>query len=365
MSSTYSSNLRLELISSGEQANTWGNTTNTNLGTLLEQAVTGITDVDISGGNVTLTALNGAYDQARSAVITVSGAAGTTRTIFTPANVSKTYIVDNAASDDVIIITLAAGTPVGVTVPAGTAKLVYTDGTDFYEGSNAADVFTATDINADTVSATSVTISGSPSASTDAVTKGYADARYVQLAGSTMTGALILSGAPATALQAATKAYVDTATSGTAFPAGTRLLFQQYPPPTGWTADSSYNDYALRIVTGAVSNGGAYAFSSVFTAQTPTGSVSLSGLSIGATTLSTSQIPSHTHPASSDAFVITGNSNPQNVTGSGYAFSYSFNTGSSGGGGSHTHSIGGSATFSGNAMQFGVKYVDAVIGVKS
>lgn len=365
MASTYSSNLRLELIASGQQANTWGNTTNTNLGTLLEQAITGITDVDISSGDVTLTALNGAYDQSRGAILSVTGASGGTRTIFTQANVSKVYIVDNASTVAVILKTLASGTPVGVTIPAGTAKLIYTDGTDYYEGSNAADLFTATDITAGTVTATSVTISGSPSASTDAVTKGYADARYVQLAGSTMTGPLILSGAPSTSLQAATKAYVDTATSGSAFPAGTRLLFQQYPPPTGWTADSSYNDYALRIVTGAVSNGGAYAFSSVFTTQTPSGSVSLAGLSIGSTTLSTSQIPSHTHPAPSDAFVITGASNPSSVVGSNPAFSYQFNTGSSGGGGSHTHSISGSATFSGNAMQFGVKYVDAVIGVKS
>ena len=68
MSSTYSPNLRLELIANGEQSGTWGNTTNTNLGTLLEQAITGITTIAMSDVDVTLTTTNGATDQARSAV---------------------------------------------------------------------------------------------------------------------------------------------------------------------------------------------------------------------------------------------------------------------------------------------------------
>jgi hypothetical protein len=178
MSSTYSSNLRLELIASGEQANTWGNTTNTNLGTLIEEALTGIVEIDISASNKTLTALNGAFDQARAMVIVATGSAGVTRSIITPANVSKVYIVDNSASSDIEIVTAASGSPVSVAIPAGTAKFVYTDGTDFFEGNNAADAFTANTITADTV-----TISGTPTASTDAITVGYANSFNVSVSG--------------------------------------------------------------------------------------------------------------------------------------------------------------------------------------
>lgn len=214
MASTYSSNLRLELIAAGQQANTWGNTTNTNLGTLLEQAITGITDVDISSGDVTLTALNGAYDQERSAILSVTGTSGGTRTIFTQANVSKVYIVDNVSTADVILKTLAAGTPVGVTVPSGTAKLIYTDGTDYWEGSNAAEAFTAA----------TVTITGTPSTSTDATTVGAVNTllgNYLPKAGGTMAGAINMGankitglGTPTVSTDAVTKVYVDAIAPG-------------------------------------------------------------------------------------------------------------------------------------------------------
>ena len=54
MPSTYSTSLGLELIGNGEQAGTWGTTTNTNLGTLLEQAIAGVQSITLTG-NYTLT----------------------------------------------------------------------------------------------------------------------------------------------------------------------------------------------------------------------------------------------------------------------------------------------------------------------
>lgn len=371
MASTYSSNLRLELIASGQQANTWGNTTNTNLGTLLEQAITGITDVDISSGDVTLTALNGAYDQSRGAILSVTGSSGSTRTIFTQANVSKVYIVDNASTVDVILKTLAAGTPVGVTIPAGTAKLVYTDGTDFYEGINAADVFTATDITADTV-----TITGTPSASTDATTVGAVNTllgSYLPKAGGTMSGAINMGttnkitnmATPTSSADAATKAYVDTVAGGAGIPSTTRMVFAQASPPAGWTQVTTYNNYAMRIVnTGGGGVGGSVGFTTAFASQTPSGSVTLSG-NTGSHTLTISEIPSHSHPAPADAFLLSGNSlNPQNWVGTTGFFGYAYNTGSTGGGGGHTHPIGGSASFSGNAINLAVQYLDVIIASK-
>lgn len=67
--STYSPSLRIELITTGDQAGAWGNTTNTNLGTLVETAIAGYVSVSITSANQALTALNGAADQSRHAVI--------------------------------------------------------------------------------------------------------------------------------------------------------------------------------------------------------------------------------------------------------------------------------------------------------
>ena len=140
------------------------------------------------------------------------------------------------------------------------------------------------------------------------------------------------------------------------FPTGTAMLFQQTAAPTGWTKSTSYNDYAIRIVNGTASTGGSTAFSTVFTNQTP--SINVSGLSAGATTLSTAQMPSHTH---SNGAV----GNPGAAAGAcpSYAIPAIGNTGSQGGGGSHTHSISGSASSS--AVTLAVQYVDHIIATKN
>ena len=92
MPSTYSPNLRIELIASGEQANTWGITTNNNLGTLIEQSIAGLVTVDVTGSDVTLTALDGASDQSRNMILSVTGTPGTARYIYAP-TVSKVYVI--------------------------------------------------------------------------------------------------------------------------------------------------------------------------------------------------------------------------------------------------------------------------------
>ena len=69
MPSTYSTSLKIELIADGEQAGTWGDTTNKNLGTLLEQAITGVATITMTDADYTLSNLNGLSDEARNAVI--------------------------------------------------------------------------------------------------------------------------------------------------------------------------------------------------------------------------------------------------------------------------------------------------------
>ena len=129
MPSTYSPNLRIELIASGEQANTWGITTNNNLGTLIEQSIAGLVQVDVTSSDVTLTALNGVSDESRNMILDVVGSPGTPRKIYAPA-VSKVYVVSNG-SDDVLTVDVVGGTA-GYDIASGFTAFLYSDGTDFY-----------------------------------------------------------------------------------------------------------------------------------------------------------------------------------------------------------------------------------------
>ena len=150
-----------------------------------------------------------------------------------------------------------------------------------------------------------------------------------------------------------------------AFPTGTRMSFQQTAAPTGWTKDTTaaINNSALRFVTGSVVNGGTVDFTTAFASQTPAGSVSITAVSgtAGATTLTTPQIPSHTHVAVNQS--PGGNAGPAtNISGAGATMS--FTSGATGGGGSHDHPFSftsGSGTFTGTAINLAVKYYDFII----
>lgn len=131
MASSYSSRLRLELITDGEKTGTWGQTTNTNLGTLIEEAIAGKASVSFSSdANVTLTANNGASDEARCPILdcTSVGSLSATRDVIVPA-VTKLYIVYNRTTGSQSIrVKTSGGT--GVTVANGSKMYVYCDGTN-------------------------------------------------------------------------------------------------------------------------------------------------------------------------------------------------------------------------------------------
>lgn len=129
MPSTYSSLLRLELIAVGEQDGTWGSTTNTNLGTLIEQAITGMATITHSdAANYTLSANNGSSDEARCAILKIGGALTANRNVVVPTSV-KSYLVHNNTTGGFSLVVKTSGGS-GVTVTNGTRKLVYCDGTD-------------------------------------------------------------------------------------------------------------------------------------------------------------------------------------------------------------------------------------------
>jgi hypothetical protein len=128
MSSTYSDNLKIELIGAGEQAGNWGSTTNTNLGTLLEQAISGYTTQVCTGGTDTLLMTNGASATARNMFLELTGTGG--GSLVVPAN-KKLYFIYNSTSS---AITVKVTT--GVSVPAAAKILLVSNGTDIITATN-------------------------------------------------------------------------------------------------------------------------------------------------------------------------------------------------------------------------------------
>jgi len=140
--STYSSNLRIELPTSGTQAGVWGDTTNNNLAYILDTAVSGYQTVSVTAASQALTYTNGptstaASNQAVYAMLRFTTTTGAAFAVYAPP-ASKAYIVWNNSgysmtiyNSSVIGNTTAAGT--GVTVTDGSKVMVWSDATNFYE----------------------------------------------------------------------------------------------------------------------------------------------------------------------------------------------------------------------------------------
>jgi hypothetical protein len=141
MASTYS-DLKIELIATGDQSGSWGTTTNTNLGTALEDAITGRSEANFSSdADLTLgyTDTNGAQ-VFRNLILNVTGTISATRNLIVP-TIDKLYIVENntTGSQDIVVKT-SAGT--GITVPNGVTAIVYADGTNVVSGFDYVDSLT-------------------------------------------------------------------------------------------------------------------------------------------------------------------------------------------------------------------------------
>jgi hypothetical protein len=129
MASTYS-DLKIELIGTGEQVGTWGATTNTNLGTAIEEAIVGSADVAFSSADVTLTLTNTNGTQAaRHLRLNLTGTSGGARNLIlgSGCQIDKPYIITNGLADTV---TVKNTTGTGVAVPAGKTMWVYNNGTN-------------------------------------------------------------------------------------------------------------------------------------------------------------------------------------------------------------------------------------------
>ena len=126
MASTYS-DLKIELIGTGEQSGTWGTTTNTNLGTAIEEAITGSEDVSFSSADVTLTLTDTNTTQAaRNLRLNLTGTSSGARNLVVPA-IEKVYIINNGLAD---AVTVKNSTGTGIAVPAGKTMYLYNNSTN-------------------------------------------------------------------------------------------------------------------------------------------------------------------------------------------------------------------------------------------
>ena len=138
----------------------------------------------------------------------------------------------------------------------------------------------------------------------------------------------------------ATAALDATSKADAVIPSGTRMLFQQTNAPVGWTKDVTHNDKVLRVVSGAAGSGGTINFSDAFVTGT-----------VGFTTLTIEQIPSHDH--GTPAYARDGSS-AHLGDGGGTSTFPGLKTSLTGGGGPHNHSI-----------DLDVKYLDIIIATKN
>jgi hypothetical protein len=246
MASTYSTSLKLTLIGDGDQAGIWGQTTNTNLGTLLEQAITGVTSITMTDANYTLTNFNGVTDEARNAVLVVSGTNNAVRDLIPPV-VEKLYtIVNNTTGGYAIRVIGVSGT--GVNVPNGATCLVYCNGTNFYSGlSGTSGDFTVNGtLSATNVTATLFAGSGANLTTLNASNLASGTVATARLGTGTANNTTFLRGDQTYAVPSVSQ--VSTA-NFTMFQSGTALVFQ-YNGANVATLDSSGNFTAVSVIGG-------------------------------------------------------------------------------------------------------------------
>ena len=352
MASTYSDRLKLELMETGANANTWGNNTNNNLQTL-DAFSGGYLSKSVAGSaNVTLTTANADPDaESSNKVIEFTGALTGDITVFIPAVENNYIFFNNTSGSQTLTVAPTGHGSNGVAVTQGAHTIVYCKGDTVVDlFANSLGVLSVKDrINVtDTVNvAGNVTISAN----------GVVDATSYTGNGAGLTGV-------------------------EPFPSGTKQIFYQASAPTGWTQDTaaalSQSVMAVTTGTGGGTGGSTAYFSSFLATTNKSGSQpnapvsgSVSG-SVGNSTLSTPQIASHSHNIGS------GNQDPgqPNFSPPRMEGVYSrgnqnnnFSVDNTGGGGNHSHPFSGNlsgatASVSVTVPAANVKYANVIVAAK-
>lgn len=236
MASTYSS-LKIELIGTGEQEGIWGDTTNVNLGTAIEQAITGSGDVTFASADVTLTLTNtNAAQTARNLRLVCTGVSDGARQLIVPA-IEKQYIVQNNLAD---AVTIKNSTGTGIAIPAGKTMTVFNNGTNVVEVNTYANSFevggtfaTSGNLSALNISTANVTATGAGAFTGNVSAANFSTAGNANVGGNvSVTGNSAVTGnATVGGNLTVTGSGAFNATSALKIPVGTTA--QQPSPVTG------------------------------------------------------------------------------------------------------------------------------------
>ena len=344
MASTYSDRLKLELMETGANANTWGNNTNTNLQTI-DAFNAGYLSKDVGGSaNVTLTSNNADPNaEASNRVIEFTGTLTGDIHVFVPA-VENNYIFFNNTSGSFTLTVAPTGHGSnGVAITQGAHTIQYCT------GDTIVDLFANSFGNLSVKNQLKIG---------DNITL---NANGVVAATNLVGNGAGLSGVGE-------------------FASGTEAMFVQTSAPTGFTTNtnSTLSECCLQVVTGTGGGtGGADAFTSTFTGSKTadassvplaTSNLAVGGLSAAAHTLSTPEIASHTHPMGGANISEQAQSGPASRT------TRTINlqtTGQTGGGGAHSHPLSGvslsgslSTNISASVPSMDLKHADSIIATK-
>ena len=247
MASTYTSNIGVEKIGAGEQAGTWGNTTNNNLD-IIDRAINGVGSITLSGTSHTLTTSDGTLSDGGFKVLVLGGSPSGTNTItISPNDQDKVYIVQNGTSQTA---TFTQGSGGNVSVPAGSKKIIFADGAG--SGAAVTDVTDALDVATLRLAGTAVSstatelniVDGDTSAGTTAVAAGDG---IVTNDGGTMRQTTAATFSTYFNANLVTVPSAITSSSATLTPSSAQSIYQK--------VDTSSNNVALTLAIGSLAIG--------------------------------------------------------------------------------------------------------------
>ena len=333
--STYTDRLKLELMASGANANTWGTRTNNNLN-VIDTFGDGYLSKDVAGSaNITLTTGNADPSaEAANKVIEFTGALTGDITVFVPAVENNYIFFNNTSGSQTLKVAPTGHASNSVTITQGAHTIVYNRNDN-----------KMIDLFANSLGTVSFKGVGNVAGNVTVRANGQIVASSFTGAGGDLSGVSTL-------------------------PQNTQMVFLQASAPTGWTQNTTaaLNKSTLRIITsGTAGTGGANDFDDVFTSsKTTSGSatcdispLTVSGGTCSDHTLSTPEIPSHTHPYLSGNPMVNRRSGPKSVLGGS-----TNSSNSTGGGGSHTHPITGAGSVSGTVAAPSVAFSVPAMDVK-
>ena len=247
MASTYTSNIGVEKIGAGEQAGTWGTTTNNNLD-IIDRAINGVGSITLSGTTHTLTTSDGTLSDGGFKVLVLGGSPSGTNTItISPNDQDKVYIVQNGTSQTA---TFTQGSGGNVSVPAGSKKIIFADGAG--SGAAVTDVTSALDVATLRLGGTAVSstatelniVDGDTSAGTTAVAAGDG---IVTNDGGTMRQTTAATFSTYFNANLVTVPSAITSSSATLTPGSAQSIYQK--------VDTSSNNVALTLAIGSLAIG--------------------------------------------------------------------------------------------------------------